>query len=183
MRAAPVITFSGGSGSPLSITLNEPITFTLNQSYGESFIYIALDELYPTDQPLQFLSNASSSFTLSGLGYSATANNGPIVGWNGGSSDPRDIVFDFVGAGSLANGAQITLSAGQLVTSGNMTGPLPTAASFSVWLRHNNGGVLTPISNQVSVTNASAIPEPATTTALAGLAVFGALLARRRRAG
>lgn len=183
LRSAPVVTFSGGSGAPLSFSISEPITFTLNRPYFDQYIYVAFSDVYDSPQGLSFLSVGSSTLSLSGSGYSAGPNNGAIAGWNGGSVDAHDITFDFVSAVgvNLPSGTQITLSSGQFTSSQPYNNPLPTASSFNVWVRDNNGGVVMPISNQVVALNAAAVPEPAAFTVLAGIFALGTAGLRRRR--
>ncbi len=182
--SAATFTFSGGDGSPLRITSDAPITFTLNQAYSEHYISIALEDVFTSDHATEFFGAASTTFTLTTAGgYVAVPFEFQVAHPNG-STGHRDInlSFNMTSAGSLLNGTQVTLSAGTIISGSNYAGTLPDSATFDVWVRHNNSGVVLPISNEVPAVNAASVPEPSSFAMLAGLGALAWVGTRRRRA-
>ncbi len=158
-------TFSGGSGSPLTVTLLSPVTYTLTGS-GTKFDF--------------FTTNANgfpglSETTVTGsLTY--TINGGAPIAITSASSN-IGVLFFWGGAGTGQPGDVFTLNAGSFTTTANFAGPAPSGGTFTTFVADN---LLTPISS-AGVPGGGAVPEPSTYAAIAGAAALGFAMWRRKR--
>jgi hypothetical protein len=187
MAQTVYLTFSGGSGSPFVVTWSTPITFTLTSTTTNSGVnpYFVF----------QNIANISSAVPVDTVG--AIPGGGPTYTSTGaGSTDGTQTINSFyttsawgvVGNNDLvfratndtANtfltaGDVITLSAGHLQNSTPYSGIMPTSGYYNAFI--------TDASYQPNLGNASAIPEPSTYAAMAGAAMLGLAVWRRRAAG
>jgi len=166
-----MLSFSGGNGTPITLTLAQPInyTITLNTAAGNApfFLFEGVGNFFPGS----FLSvTGSIVFTINaGAPQSINTLNS---GFLGGAITPDDI-FLFGGFPAFAAGDLVTLSAGTLTTTNNFAGAPPAGGLFNTVII---GGVI-PIS-----TFGTPVPEPGSVT-LAVVAGLGLLVLARRRAG
>lgn len=166
--AAVMVNFSGGGGAPLSLTLPQPLSYTINANGtgGPFFIFDGAGNVF-----------AGASQTLTGDityaidGGSPTAitfmNSGAAVN----SMTPDDLFMNPTGLPGETIGQVFTLTAGTLTTTSNVAAAAPPSGFYETWIV-NNSGV------KVSA-NGVIAPEP-TTLGLLSLAAIG--LMRRRRA-
>jgi hypothetical protein len=131
------LTFSGGSGTPLSTTILTPITYTVNNANcginnGHFFIFAEAGNPFAV------------FFTVTGT-ISFTANGGeaqPItVEGSGGSATnitPNDI-FVYGNRLGAANGSTVILSAGTVTTNNNAAAARPANGTFTTFLTDGNG--------------------------------------------
>ena len=170
--AAIALEFSGGSGAPLSITIVEPVMFTVNVPQGVSgspaFLIEDIGEIF-------------AGFTLTGLSgdVTFTVNSGAPVamsslygGLNAVTPDLNDLLL--TGAtSSMADGDVIILSAGTLTTNAAVAAAAPTAGDYNMYF-YDMETMLR------AGTDGTTVPEPSAAV-LAGLAGAGIALRRRRR--
>ena len=162
--AAILLNFSGGSGSPLTITLAQPVTYTIDvaPTGGILFDFESVANLF------------GGTVNLSGT-MTYTINGGTPIsidrfsnGTTGGTIAATDFVLFKQPASAAALGNVVVLSPGTLTTAINIAAAAPASGSYSAILVDQTG-------TQVAV----GVPEPAAISLL----VFGGLccLARRRR--
>ena len=159
------LTFSGGSGSPLTITLPQPVTYVVTSGpAGALFDFEGVGNIF------------GGTLNLSGtLNY--TINGGAPISINAGNTGsttgtiaPTDLIlFHNPLPGNVNIGDTIVLSAGSVTTAINIPAAAPANGNYSAIL-------VDPSGNQIGT---GVVPEPASISmlALGGLA----LLARRRR--
>ena len=170
--AAIALEFSGGSGAPLSITIVEPVMFTVNVSQGVSGSPAFL---------IEDIGQIFSGFTFDGLSgdVTFTVNSGtPITmysfygGLNAGAPDLNDLLL--TGSfSSMAEGDVIILSAGTLTTNSAVAAAVPTDGAYNMYFYDME-------TMMRAGTDGIAVPEPSA-AALAGLACAALALRRRRR--
>lgn len=163
-RAAAVpLTFSGGSGSPLTITLTQPVTYTITTApaIGVIFDFKSVGNVFGGT----LTASGTMSYTVNG-GAPIAINVGD-TGLPTGTIAANDLLLFRNPLPAASLGDVIVLS-GSVTTAINIPAAAPANGSYSAVLVDPNGA-------QVGV----GVPEP---TALAVLAAGGvALLARRRR--
>lgn len=165
--AAVSLTFSGGNGTPLSLTISTPITYTVTQAAGSAPFFIFED-----------VGNFIPSMTVLGGTITYSINGGPplVVATCRTSVLDADLVReDFLlwgGFQGVSVGDTITLSSGTLVSSGPVAGIAPTGTSFNSFLVSTSD-------TRIS-TDGVMVPEP---TAYALLGLAGTSLFFRRRRG
>ncbi len=163
-QAAVALTWSGGNGSPLSLTLSSPVAFTATGSSP----FIAF-----------IMPGAGDSFTsftaVTGLTYSVNGGSDQAIdsihsGYSVGNVVPNDTyIFNGTGAGVII-GDVVTLSAGTLTTTDSFAGAPPSNTSVEMFITDELG---------VNIGGGTAVPETSTAL-LGGLSLLGLL--RRRRA-
>ena len=173
-RAQALLTFSGGLGTPLTLTLNAPVTYAITTAGSASsspyFIFQGVGNVYNTDFPI-----VSSTLTF-------TINGGPAqtVDSAGSGFPVRSIAAtDVLVYGSqpgLAVGDTVVLGVGTLTTTGNYAGAPPAGGSFQTFIADGAGNKLD------AVNGVSAAPEPSTWALLgAGILGLGGLTLRQHR--
>jgi MYXO-CTERM domain-containing protein len=167
-RASAIVVFGGGSGAPLSTTLSLPVSYTINAALTSNAPFFVLQN---AGNPLHSQRGDTGTISYSvngGATHTITAeNSGAAVG----SIGTNDLFF-FGTSSTLAIGDVVTLSAGTITTTDNVTDPAPAGGSFNTFITDGNGV-------QVSTAGVT-VPEPA----MLGLIALGgaALLRFRRRA-
>jgi hypothetical protein len=168
-RAAAILSFSGGNGTPLALTLNLPVSYTINAAPTGSepfFLFKSVGNVLGSQQGL----SGSISYSVNGgSAHAITAENSGVAT---GIIAANDLYF-FGTSSTLANGDVVTLTGGTVTTTGNVASAPPAGGSFATLLTDSNGA-------QVSTAGIT-VPEPTTW----GLLCLGAtaLLRCRRRPG
>ena len=146
-RGQANLSFSGGNGSPFSLTLNQPVDFTITTTFGNGsgpfFIFQNVGNLFN-----QLGSSVSGNITFSINGGA----NQPITdidsGTSGGDVGPNDMYI--YGALTGANaGDVIHLNAGTITTTGNVAAAPPPNGFYNAFITDENA-------NRVS----NIVPEP-----------------------
>lgn len=165
------LTFSGGSGSPFTLTLTQPVTYTVLTSAGTSpiFLFDGVGNVFGGGGDA-----VTGSITYTINGGSPQTINLMASGVTAGSIAPDDLYFYGAFLGVTA-GDVVILNAGSVTTNGNVAGAAPLGGAYNTFIIDGSNG------NQVSGPG-TAVPEP---EAIA-LAVFGGIVAllvsRKRRA-
>jgi hypothetical protein len=177
------LTFTGGSGLPLTISWSNPITFTAN-GYGSAsggeqpfFVFAGVGDVYSN---VAHSTVVATSPTYTGIDGTATINY-IYSGQNFNDVTPSDIVFTSYNTPSvnvtrIAPGATFIIPAGSLTagigvnpTVGNpYSGTVPANGNYSFFVTDGS----------YHLTN---VPEPAGYAALFGLGALGLMMRRRRQ--
>lgn len=170
-QAAVTAQFTGGNGTPLSLTLADPIVFVVGPGVSEYvnqvvFVFDAAS-----------LGGAVSGNLTGNITYSINGGPSiPLMGMINGvnmNSFTTDDIFIPAAPGNpvqLEAGDEITLSAGTITTLNNVTINPSSATSFNFFVTQASG-----------VPIGGSIPEPSA-MALLGLGAAGFFLRRRRAA-
>lgn len=136
-QAQANLTFSGGNGSPLTITLEHSVTYTINNSQcaggipGPFFIFEEVGNPFPG-----CCSSVTGGITFSINGGAAQ----PITNAQSGFTNNNVSRNDFYVLGSttsLPTGSTIVLSPGT-ITTGNVPGPPPANGSYATFITNSN---------------------------------------------
>jgi hypothetical protein len=167
-RAAVLVplTFSGGGGTPLTITVTQPITYvvTATPAGGILFDFKSVGNLFNGTV------NVTGSMTYSVNGGAANTITTGTTGAAAGTIAATDLLLFHNPATAAALNNTIVLSAGSVTTAVNVGSAAPANGSFAATLVDQSG-------NQVGT---GSVPEPATATTLAAATAL-TLLQRRRR--
>ena len=169
-QATVAMSWSGGSGAPLSVTFAYPIVFNVVTAAG-------VDEGPAVD--MVGIGNLFGDIFPSATGVSITINGGSslsITNWNSGhlgiDAALTDVYFFGIGAiPGVAVGDVVTVSAGTLTGLDPYAGAAPTTTSTEMYLVNYLG-------QNISSPGTSVVPEPSAAL-LGGLGLLGLL--RRRR--
>jgi hypothetical protein len=193
IQAQSLFTYSGGNGSPLDVTLNSDIQFTVTANVTAQYgIGFAITDAYSSPQtstvgsPDEVMFTVTSGLTLSdSMGaipsYSMITVGVPVLGapssgYNTASLNDETFTLFFEtypNSASLPVGDVITLSPGTGVSM-NYASIAPTCAPDDTIVVHDGEA------NLLDSISTEPVPEP-TTLALAGLGGLGLLLIRRRK--
>ena len=188
LNAQVALTFSGGGGSPISITFATPINYTIGITptiAGSNFPYFVFQGVGNLFNNVQF------QVTPSAPKFSRVSPNsaGPFstefisAGSASNSLTSTDLYTGpyggFTGLGAnMAIGDVFTLSAGTFTTVNNYSG-LTTGQVSALTGTYNT--ILIDLSGHNLGAGVSAIPEPSTYAAIAGAAMLGLAVWKRRR--
>ena len=162
------LTFSGGSGTPLTLTLAAPITYTVIQADPNNpivFLFKGVGNptnstFFPVTSTITFRVNNGAAQTITNL----------RSGFSGGVLAANDLFIFGTYAGINVNDI-VTLTAGTVTTNGNVAAAAPAAGSFTTFLTSNSAARLS--NDGVAIT---AAPEPAS-LALISVGFVGCTLA------
>lgn len=167
--ADPALSFSGGNGAPLVITLETPVVYvvTLASENAPAFIFKNVGNFY------NGIFDVEGNVTFSINGGPAASITG--TQWNFSNNDVTavDLIL-FPDFGPVTAGDTVTLNAGTITTIANMAaGLIPTSGTYQTFISDEPG---------IDIGSGEAVPEPST-WALIGLggAVVAYRLVRRRR--
>jgi len=171
-RGQAWLSFSGGSGTPLTLTLAQPVTYVTTTNVGAGFApYFAFDEVgnafgmsYPT---------VTGTMTFQVNGGAAQSLTQINSGWPGGPMiTPNDWYLLTPSLPAMPIGSIVTLLPGSMTTTVPVAAAAPAAGAYNTYL------------TSVTATQVSdpgtAVPEPGSALLLACGAL--GILTRRRRA-
>jgi hypothetical protein len=118
------LSFSGGNGAPLTLTLAQPINYVINANHGPyqpTFFFAGPNALFP----LPVVLSGNIFFTVNGGAPQAVAL---------ASFGSTGMTLAQNTAGSVFFGDSITLSAGTLVTTGSFFGSAPASGSYVTYV-------------------------------------------------
>lgn len=172
------IEITGGTGgNPLTIqvvTGDSVTAIVSNPSVGTGFLI--LDNIFPSNGILEYDSTVTNTIFLNGAGTDASVANGVFSA--GANATSNDLVISFSGVPAFSSGDSFTITTGirvlDAVTALNLT-TISTTGSYRIW----NNAATTAFS---TVGTYNVVPEPSTYAAMAGVAVLGLAIWRRRRA-
>jgi hypothetical protein len=161
------MTFSGGSGSPLTITLPQPVSYTLTTppAGGILFDFKGLGNLFGGTV------NVSGTMTYAVNAGPANTITAATTGAAAGAITATDVLLFHNPATAAALADTILLSAGSVTTAVNVAAAPPANGGYLAILVDQSG-------NQVAT--GVGVPEPASVSILAALGAL-TLVARRRR--
>jgi hypothetical protein len=136
-RGQANLTFSGGNNAPLSISLQQPVIYTITDSDcsagGPIFVFDEAGNPFSGGGPT----------VMGTIVYSINAGTAqPVLVANSGvaASDvtPNDIFF-YGNFSGVSNGSTVTLRAGTITTNGNVAAAPPANGSFATFLTSDTG--------------------------------------------
>ena len=169
------ITFSGGSGTPLSLSLAAPISYTINAT---------LNPTLATSGPVFIIQN-TGNLSFNNLSFSSSItfsiNAGPAQtlsfassGFSGGVITGNDLFF-YGSVFGLNVGDVVTLTTGTWTTNNNVAAAAPASGSYTTFITDSFGNLIS--TNGIS---GPSVPESLSGLWLA-LPVMGMMAMRRRR--
>ena len=167
--AAVTIGITGGSGSPITVTLLQPIEYTVTTdlSFYPVFTFNGTGNLFPVTSDV-----ASGSMTYSINGGPPQPINYASSNYSGGDTTPDDLTLLYSSAiYGLQAGDTVVLNAGTFTTTGSHAPATPGVISVETFLVNDLGGRIS--------TFGTTVPEPGAAILL-GLGCTGMVLRRRR---
>ena len=176
LSALTLFSFSGGDGTPLTITVPQDIAFTATSPGVKNPVFRIKGTGVPgDDKNVSPNLSGTAAFTIEGdirsISELATISN---------NYDPTSIFYPFMGdiyffsySAPPSNEDSVVLLAGTIITEENFAPEAPADGAYDIYLVDNFSQPISPAG--------VAIPEPSTFALLAGVAIFGAALLRHRR--
>jgi hypothetical protein len=153
-QAQANLTFSGGNGTPLTITLQQSVSYTINnaQCVSDGPIFIFDETGNPFSIGTQFVTG-TISFSINGGAAQAIirARSGATVN-NISAND----IYIYDAQPGAPSGSTVVLSAGTLRTNNNVAGAPPASGSFTTFIT-NGTGVRCSTNGVATVTTASSV--------------------------
>nr|WP_309695327.1 PEP-CTERM sorting domain-containing protein [Armatimonas sp.] len=167
------LTFSGGSGTPLTMTLTAPVSYTMTASAAFNtapvFVFKGVGNVVPGNGvtgTMRYSINGGTLQTLTNIQSGVTS--GALV---------ANDVYTFGFFPGVTIGDTLLLAAGVLTTNTNVAAAAPANGAF-------NSFIISTSAVQISTLGSSGgggvAPEPGT-LALLALGVIGGIVARRRK--
>ena len=177
-HAQAILSFTGANGTPLTLTLAAPVTYTITAPTALNRIIFDFQSVGIPPNVLSDVSGPLTTLTYRVNGGSAKSFATVGNGIRQGAFARADLFLVSDNFEVLAVGDIITLAPGGLTTGGkdpNVTGPPPANGTFTTFIADANGNRVSTISGA-----AATAPEPGSLTLL--LPVFGAagMVIRRR---
>jgi hypothetical protein len=129
------LTFSGGSGSPLTITLNEPVTYTITAPPSIGFLF----DFKGVGNVFGGTLNVSGTMTYTVNGGAAISINAGDTGFPVGAIAANDLILFHNPLPAAALGDVVTLSPGSLTTAINIAAGAPASGPYDAILVDPNG--------------------------------------------
>jgi hypothetical protein len=167
-------TVSGGSGSPLTLTLNAPITFTIATTSTDINTGFIVDGSNLANGFSEFSTATSSlTFSINGGGpitIDAIQGNIPV----GAITADDAVLFRNGFFTSVAAGDTVTLFAGTLTSNDAFNAPPPTSGTYNVFIVRSSDGA--------RISAVTAAPEPGSIglALVGGIGLMGAVVRRRK---
>ena len=173
-RAQALLSFTGGSGAPLTLALLSPVTYTVtanSNGIGPGFIFQNVGDLLGNSNP-----QITSTITYSVNGGALKTLSNAVTSYVGGDVSATDmLVFsDFADFSTLFAGDTVTLQSGTLTTTGNVAVAAPADGSYDTFLIDGTDA-------KISGPGSSAAPEPGSVALLSLVALPAIGLIRRRK--
>lgn len=166
--------FEGGSGSPVTVTLDGKVDYTVTRAITDMRVVFVFSGGTPP------LTDFASGSALADVNLFFTVNDAPYafqltdrLGTRFGGNTA--LGFDSVESVTLRLGDVVTLWGGSATTVVDIYGTVPTGGDLSTMLVPMDGTYPVALSGTYS-----AVPEPSTFAALAGLSVLTLAATRRR---
>lgn len=161
-----VLNISGGSGTPLSFTLPNPVTYTITQTApGPFFVFQGAGDLFGA-----IAWAVTGSITYSVNGGAAQTVNSVSSGFAAGAVASNDLFFYKTGVlPTLTVGDTVVLTAGTLSTSINFAGATPASGNFQTFIVPTSGANISTFGTTVG----GSVPDGSSTAALLGLGLLG----------
>jgi hypothetical protein len=145
------LVFSGGSGSPISLTLTQPVVFTITTTTNNNFLYFTFQNAGNPFNQNFFATTGDITFTINGgapqsIDEISSGFNSADTGLNDVFIDNGTTMF------SVAAGDVIQLNAGTETTNSSIAAAAPMDGSYSAFIGDDAG-------NQIS-TLGEPVPEP-----------------------
>ncbi|MEJ7701592.1 MAG: carboxypeptidase-like regulatory domain-containing protein [Pyrinomonadaceae bacterium] len=166
VQAQASLTFSGGNGTPLSITLLRPVTYEIsngsclttfgNSNSGPLFLFDEAGNPFGGT-----LTNFTGSITYSVNGGTAQSITRGNSGTTSGDRTPNDIFVTGATLQQLNVASRIVLSAGTITTTGNVAAAPPANGNFTTFITNN-------VSTRCSTNGVSALPPTAASVSVGG---------------
>lgn len=165
VSAQVTINFSGGGGTPLTVTLPNAITFTRTDADTKGNLYFIIPSL----------TGGGTSFSSASSTYTVQVNGGAPVALTNiqGAYGVSGFILGQSGIATY-NGDTVVLNAGSFTTSANYAGTY-TSGSYNIHIVDSNTGAIE------SAAAVSAVPEPSTYAAIFGAMALGAVAVIRQR--
>jgi hypothetical protein len=173
--SAVPVTFSGGSGTPLTITLSEPVTYQITLAAPmDSAPFFALQDVTNSESGIgQFGLSGNVAFSInSGSHQSALSPSGAGGLMQLVAFGAQDVYLSGPLPGVNVNDTVI-ISAGTMTTLTPFSDPPPADGDFNTFIADTNGNR---ISNLITAT----VPDTGTTLSLFGLSLMGLAFLRRK---
>ncbi len=146
VQAQANLTFSGGNNTPLTITLLNPVTYTINNTActttglpattGPAFLFDeAGNPFFNTFRNVTSTSTIRYSINMGTPQLITTANSGRAAVNDRTEND----IYVFGNTQSLPINSTVVLSPGTITITGNFSGALPANGSFSTFITNNFG--------------------------------------------
>lgn len=174
------IVISGGAGSPVTLSLGESFSFTLNADFTGWSVYLVARDVFASA-----VTPPSYGYLTAGSGLKLETSTGVTSyspGYTAGNSyfgtTAIALEFGFDSQKTFAAGTVFTLNAGTVSTLASPVAAAPNhSGAYDFAITDGNGNYFVPAAAT------AAVPEPATYASVVGAATLaGAALRRRRRA-
>jgi|GEM_PF-2961328 hypothetical protein len=170
------LTFSGGSGAPLVLTLNTDISYTINNITA---LPVPVFVFKSVGNPING-TNGTNLVTITSLlnGGAPLTISGISSGFNVGAGIAANDIFLTGTSRFLINGDIITLTAGSLTTANTIAAIAPTDGSFTTFLTDSLGNIIS--TSGIATGGSGVAPEPASLALALPLLASGILQIARR---
>jgi hypothetical protein len=162
-----VLSFSGGGGTPLSMTLTSPVSYTITQSagLGDAPFFVFQGVGNPFGAVITFVSG-NITFSVNGgpsRSVFQTASGVPV-----NDLAANDLYF-FGQLPGVSVGNTVILSAGTLTTTSNFAGAAPASGNFQTFIIEGYGAKI----STFGTTAGGNVPDSGATVALLGVGLLG----------
>ena len=134
------LSFSGGSGTPLSITFSQPEIFTITGTAATAPVFVVqgLGNLFPNENGVNG-AGVSGTVTFQINGGTQLVLDTVRSGFTGGNTVATDTYF-FGTLPGVTTGSVVRLGAGTETTTGNYAAAAPSKGTFNVFIADGSTG-------------------------------------------
>ena len=163
------LSFSGGNGAPLTVTLNSPVVFTINPGTPDSSAFFTFENVGNIMDMMFGTGSGTLSFSINGGGNVFITNGNS--GYSSPSVTPDDFyVYDNSVFPLVQGNDSITLNAGSWTTTANIAAVAPANGNYEAFITNGSGQRI------------STVPEPSSIVLLGlGLLTLAGLRGKRNR--